>query len=235
MQVKKINKKIIISIFIFLIIILLSISIIIANNTNKDDLNINKEKIYYKIRYLDSEIINMSNLLNNNINWQELQKSIEKLYTYWSSAILDLNILDIDKSYLTDFGKELDNLAISIKNQDRQTSLNNLMKLYNSLTIYNESLNYDTNYKNVLLAKYNLLLAYSIVEQGNWTLVHENIIKSGNYLSNVVNSIDNNEYNQYNINQAYIAVKELENLINVKDLDLFYMKYQIAINKLQNI
>ena len=47
--------------------------------------------------------------------------------------------------------------------------------------------------------------------------------------------MDNNQYNQYNINQTYIAVKELENIINVRDLDVFYIKYNIAMQKLQNI
>lgn len=206
-----------------------------AINTNNEDTNINKEKIYFEIKYIDSEIINMSNSLNRNTNWQELQKSMQRLYSYWNSAILDFNNLDIDKNYLTDFGKILDNLTVSMKNQDKQSSLNNLIELYKRLNIYNESLNYDENYNNILLSKYKLLSAYSIAEQGNWTLMHENIIECAKYLSNVVNSMENNQYNQYNINQAYIAVKELENLINVKDLDLFYFKYQIAINKMQNI
>jgi len=233
--VKKINKKILISIFIFLIIILISISIIIANNTSNNSFEVNKEKIYYQIKYLDAEIIDMSTLLNNNINWQELQNRTKRLYNYWNSTILDLNILDIDKNNLTNFGKILDNLTISINNQNGRDVLNNLLELYNKLTIYNKSLNYDEEYKNILLAKYNLLVSYSIVEDGNWTLVHESIIKCSNYISNIGNSIDNNKYNQYNINQAYIAVKELENLINIKNLELFYIKYSIAIEKLQNI
>jgi len=233
--VKKINKKILISIFIFLIIILISISIIIANNTSNNSFEVNKEKIYYQIKYLDAEIIDMSTLLNNNINWQELQNRTKRLYNYWNSTILDLNILDIDKNNLTNFGKILDYLTISINNQNGRDVLNNLLELYNKLTIYNKSLNYDEEYKNILLAKYNLLVSYSIVEDGNWTLVHESIIKCSNYISNIGNSIDNNKYNQYNINQAYIAVKELENLINIKNLELFYIKYSIAIEKLQNI
>ena len=232
---KKSYKKILISIFIFLIIILLSISIIIANNTNNNEIEINKEKMYYQIKYLDSAIINMSNILNNNTNWEELGNSIDRLYNYWNSTILDLNNLRLDKNYLTDFGKILDNLTISAKNLDRQNCLDNLVKLYEKVVIYSQSLNYDENYINILQAKFNLLTAYLIVENGNWTLTHERILKSDEFLSNVVNSMDNNEYNQYNINQAYIAVKELENLINVKDLDIFYFKYNIAMEKLENI
>lgn len=235
---KKFNKKILISIFVFFIVLLLSISIIIANNTNNEVSGENKEKIYYEIKYLDNEIIIMSNLINNNgayIDWQELQTNTKKIYNYWNSTILDLNTLSLDKNYLTNFGKILDNLTVSIKNKDKQASLDNLVRLYNNLTIYSESLNYDDKYTNILYAKYNLLVAYSIVEKENWTLTYESIVRSTNFLSNVVNSMDNNQYNQYNINQAYIAVKELENIINVRDLDVFYIKYNIAMQKLQNI
>lgn len=237
---KIINKKILIAIFIFLIILLLSISIIIANNGNINDLNKNKEKIYYQIKYLDNQIIDISNVISNSdnnyyFNLEELMSRMEKIYNYWNSCILDLNQLDIDKEHLTDFGKILDNLTVSIKNQNKIESLENLIKLYSRLTIYAQNLDYDTNYTNILYAKYNLVNAYSFAEKSNWTLMHENILKSSDYLYNVVNSMDNNKYNQYNINQAYVALKELENLITIKDFDIFYIKYQIAMEKLQNI
>ena len=232
---KKINKKILVTIFIFLIVILLSISYIIANNSNNTNLEINNEKIYYQIKYLDSQIIYMSNSFNNIIDWNKLQNNLEQLYNYWNSSILDFNNLDIEKTNLTDFGKTLDNLSIAIKNQNREESLKNLLKLYEKLIIYNKSLNYDENYTNILYAKYNLLISYSIVENGNWTLTYESILKCDTYLSNLVNSMNINQYEQYNINQAYIAIKELENLINIKDIDLYYMKYNIAMEKLENI
>lgn len=232
---KKINKKILVTIFVFLIVILLSISYIIANNSNNTNLEINNEKIYYQIKYLDSQIIYMSNSFNNIIDWNKLQKDLKQLYNYWNGSILDFNNLDIEKTNLTDFGKTLDNLSIAIKNQNREESLKNLLKLYEKLIIYNKSLNYNENYTNILYAKYNLLISYSIVENGNWTLTHESILRCDTYLSNLVNSMNINQYEQYNINQAYIAVKELENLINIKDIDLYYMKYNIAMEKLENI
>ena len=96
-------------------------------------------------------------------------------------------------------------------------------------------INYNEDYTNILNAKYNLMIAYSIVENENWTIIHENILKSDNYISNIINKIDENDYNQYNKKQAYIAIKELENLINIKDKDIFYLKYNIAIEKLNSL
>lgn len=238
---KKINKKILVSIFIFFIILLLSVSIIIANNAlNKTNFEIDKEKIYYEIKYFDARIVYMINLLNNihgdnnfYINWGELQTQTQSIYTYWNSAILDLNYLDTDKSSLTNFSKNLDKLTIAIKNNDKESTLNTLVELYSKLNIYSEII--DDNYNNLLDIKYNLLCAYSVAEKENWTLTHEYILKSSESVSNLVNSMENNEFSQYNINQAYIAVKELENLIDIKDLDIFYFKYKIAIEKLNNL
>ena len=239
---KKVNKKIIISIFVFLIILLLSISIIIANNAaNKTNFEIDKNKIYQEIAYFDSQIIYMMTLLNNidgnenfYIDWKELQKQNEILYNYWNSVILDLNYLDIDKKNLTDFSQSLDKLNVSIKDNNKKMTFQNLLDLYNKLIIYSKIFNNKT-YSLLLDTKYNLLLSYSIVEEGNWTLTYEYILKASENMSNMVKQVENNQYNQYNINQAYISVKELENLINIKDINIFYMKYKIAMNNIEKI
>lgn len=236
------NKKIIISSFVFFIILLLIISIIIFNNlTKKPDLEIDEEKIYCEIEYFDLQFFYMINLLNNveqsndfYINWSELENNTQILTNYWNSVILDFNYLDIDKNHITSFGKNLDTLYISVKNKDKDNMLNNIITLYKGLISYSETLN---NYYNntILNIKYNLLNAYSIIEKNNWTLTYEYIVKASENMSNLVNSIENNKYNQYNINQAYIAIKELENIINVKDIDLFYLKYKIVNQKLKQL
>ena len=238
---KKNNKKIIISIFVFFIVLLLSSYIIISNNvTLETNFEIDEEKIYYEIKYLDTQLVYMMNLLNNvenktnfYINWKELQVQTYNIYDYWNSVILDLNYLEIDKKSLTDFGMILDELTISINTNDKVNIANNLLELYSRLIIYSESLN---NYYNAILnTKYNLLLAYSIAEKGNWTLTHEYIQKASNIFLEIVNSMENNEFNQYNINQIYISIKELENIINIKNLDIFYFKYMNSMEKLENI
>jgi len=239
---KKNNKKIIITIFVFFTILLLSISIIIANNSiYKDNFNIDKEKIYYEIKYFDSQIIYICNSLNNidntnnfYINWNDLEKQANTLYNYWNSVILDLNYLDIDKKYLINFSKKIDEFNISIKDNNKKSALICLIELYNNLIIYSEAIEYK-NYTQILRTKYNLLCAYSIAESGNWTLAHEYILKASKNISKVVNSMDINKHQQYNVNQTYVAVKELENIVNIKTLNIFYLKYNLAITKLENL
>lgn len=239
---KKINKNITILIFTFFIILLLSITIVLANNSkNKSNIQINKEKIYSEIKYFDSQIIYMLNLLNNiegssnfNINWKKLEYSTKLIYNYWNAVVLDLNYLNIDKKYLTNFGKQLDELLLNVKKNNKDETIYSLLEIYNDLIVFSENINYK-QYKYILLSKCNLLLAYSTVSTTNWTLAHEYILKSSEYIYEVVKYNQDNEYLQYNINQAYVSVKEMENLINIKDEQIFYIKYKIAIQKLENI
>lgn len=235
---KKINKKFITSIFIFFIFLLLSVSIIMANSVfDEIKFEEDSEKIYYEIKYFDSEILYMLTLLNNRnstINWNDMQKEIKIFYNYWNSAILDLNYLDIDKEELTAFGKQLDQLLISVEHKNKDDVLINLVKLYEKLITYTDKINYN-NYKSLLLVKYNLLLAFSIVDTENWTLIHEYILKASKNMYTLVNLIDIDQYEQYNINQTYVAIKEMENIVNIKNKELFYIKYQLALDKLENL
>lgn len=234
----KINQKFITSLFIFFIVFLLSISAILANNIfNEEKYKIDEEKIYYQIKYLDNEIIKISRLLNTNdspIKWKELLNHANNLYNSWNSYILDLNNLNIDKKYLINFTKDLDQLIISIKDMNEKNVLIILSNLNYKLIMYINDLNYE-NYKNILIAKYNLISASLSVKNENWTLAHEYILKANNNVYQVFKKIDMNLYEQYNINQAYIAAKEMENIINIKDMDVFYIKYQIALDKLENL
>lgn len=235
---KKTNQKITTSIFVFFIVLLLSISIILANDINyRENKDIDEEKIYYEIKYFDSKIIYMSTLLNNNMNnidWEELENQTYYLYNYWNSAILDLNNFNIKKEDLTDFGKLLDELFYSIKHKNQYLSMDNLTKLFHKIIIYSETIkNHD--YSITLKVKYRLLKACTIVETGNWTLVNEILLEASKYIDILIKSNKINLYNQYNINQAYIAVKEMENLINIKDVYVFNLKCNIALDKLENL
>ena len=75
---KILNKSKILIIFIFFIIVIIAlILILIGKNNNKDKYEIDDEKIYYEINYLDNELVEISNLLNSsslNIKWNDLSK-----------------------------------------------------------------------------------------------------------------------------------------------------------------
>ena len=233
---KKMNRKFIILFLILFIILAFSISILFAKHTNHNTFSSkDKEKTNYEIQYMDSQIVSMADSCGLSVDWQALENKTNQFYHYWNSAILDLNTLEINKTILRDFGKDLDNLNIAIKNKNKQDTLTCLVTLYHSLIVFTDTLSSNDSEKNLLNTKYYLLMAYSVVENNNWTRTQEHLLKSDQYFLRIVNALDDSSYHPYNINQAYIAIKELENTILTQNLDLFYQKYQLTMEKLNKL
>ena len=241
------NKKVIviISVLTFLFIMGSIVTLVLATNDSNSNTEI--EKANSQISYLDNEIVIMVNMLNNIssnynettinrdtvIEWNTIEKNISKLYLSWNSIIIDLNNLNIKNTTLTDFGKKLDDTTISIKNKDKLATLSNLSDLYYLLASYTDSYNSDTDLKINVNTKYYLIKAYSLIDTNNWTLIYDNIVKAEQFYYNNINSLEIDSNKQYNQNKTYISLKELENILRNKDVDLFYLKYSIAMNNLR--
>ncbi len=236
------NKKVIaiLSILTFLLIIGSIITLVYA--TNNSNTNIKIEKTNSQILYLDNEITKIINNINNiskdynvfnrkqDVDWESIEKDICKLYSSWNSIIIDFNNLEIQNTTLTDFGKKLDDISISVKNKNKSLTLSNLADLYYFLTLYINYYKSDIQLKNNINTKFFLIKAYSLVETNNWTLIYENLENAVEAYYNNISSIDINNNNKFNNNKIYVSIKELENISRVKDIDLFYLKYSIIMN-----
>lgn len=235
------NKKVIviISILAFLFIVGSIVTLVLANNSAN---NTEKEKANSQILYLDNEIITILNMVNNisndynentlnrdtNINWESIEKSVSKLYLSWNSIIIDFNNLNIKNTSLTDFGKKLDDIAVSVKKKDKYSTLLHVSGLYQLLVQYTNSIELSEELKNNITTKYYLITAYSLIDTNNWTLIYDNIVKAEQCYYNNINSVNINTDNQFNLNKTYVSIKELENILTSKDADLFYLKYKIV-------
>lgn len=232
MNKKNVNIIITLIMIIIITVVIIAVFALYKNNTHT---NANDEKIYYEIKFLEDMLLEMSNTIYNSGNWQDLQNQAIVLYNFWDSCILDLNSLSIDKVHLTDFGGVLDNLFVAIQNNDRTATIISLSNLYNKVLLYYENLSFDKVSLNISYSKYNLLMARISSESQNWTITYEYIKKCSEYMLSIIASEDYSKYSQYNINQTYISVKELESIINSKNINIFNLKYNIAIKKMSNI
>lgn len=236
------NNKIIIFIFILVFLIFISIFIFLQFNSQKNEEKILIEKANSQILYLDKEIINIVNLVNNinlnikendnfnkNTNWEEIELEIKSIYEGWNSIIINLNSLGIKNTDLTNFGKKIDDVTVSAKSQNKANILNNLCDLYYFLVIYTNSYNSDEEIKNNIATKYYLLKSYSALEKENWIMVKENIIKAENSYYNNIKNIENNNFYR---NKTYVSIKELENVTSIKSIDIYYLKYVIVLNNI---
>lgn len=176
-----------------------------------------------------------ANILNSQriTDWKTLKTSIENLSTSWTSIVLDLYKVNVNNNDIIDFEKTLDETIISIKDENKTKSLENLTILYSYLPRYLEAYS-DNEIISITKTKYNILEAYSIVEKNDWKLTKQKIIDAENNFMSIVNNTENKS-NQLTINKIYILIKEMQNSIDLKDLDLFYIKYKAVMVEIEFI
>lgn len=170
---------------------------------------------------------------NRDTDWETLKSEIEILYSSWGTIILDLYKVDVKSEDILLFSSLLDEAIINIKDEDKQKTLSSLSKLYACIPKYMEQYSSDGEKINLQRTKTNIINAYTLVESENWNKISEEMFNAeANYL-NVLNSISTEE--NYDANKVYILLKELQNSVNDKDKDVFYIKYKNLIEKLNNM
>ena len=171
----------------------------------------------------------------SDIDWNSIKYDIENLNQSWSVILLDLYSLNVSNDDIIAFSKELDNCIISIKNENKIDSLNNIVKLYSYIPIYERAISAENSIQNIKQTKSFLVNAYSFVEQGNWNDVQINISECEKSFKNVVNDIEFAKKNEYKVNKTYVLVKELQNSLNLQDKEVFYMKYKNLLESINTL
>ena len=187
--------------------------------------------------------INSSNLENNNIlssdntdiNWNNLKSEVENMYDSWTTILIDLTTLNVNKDNLLKYNSTLDSIVTDFDNEDKSASLLHLADLYNLLTQYIKDFAPDSNKVSVYNAKSNILYAYAYVETDDWDNVKKYIGSAKEEFSNVLNNQVNNMSNIDEINKAYILINELEEDSNNQNKKVFYVNYRNLMQELENI
>ena len=172
----------------------------------------------------------------NNVDWNELENQAEKLYTSWTTIALDLNAANVSANNILEYSSTLDNLLISIKNQDKTNSTICLANLYSLIPIYMEEIAAYGSETELEKVKSNIISAYSIVETDNWDSVNKFLAQAEVNLTSLISSSSSSkETKQAELNKSYVLLKELIKSSNEKNVDLFYLKYINLIDELENI
>lgn len=168
-------------------------------------------------------------------DWQTAKSEIEKMYNSWSTIVLDLYKVNVNGQDILNFNADLDITTQSIKNEDKAGSLTNLAKLYSYIPKYLGAISNDMRTVNLYKTKSGILNAYAAIEQEDLELVRTELVNAEQAFLPIINDIDAQTNNQSNINKSYILIKELQNSINNKDKEIFYIIYKNLIQELTNI
>ncbi len=188
-------------------------------------------------------VINTTQIVNDNIlnnykdstDWTFLKSKIENMYSTWTTVMMDLTSLNVNKDNLLKYNDVLDKITKDFENEDKSSSLIHLADLYNLLELYIKDIGPDNQKVSLFIVESNILYAYSYIEQDNWNKVLEYIGSAKQEFSNIINNQINNVNNIDVINKSYILINELEKNANNKDKNIFYINYSNLMQELENI
>lgn len=278
-------KKYIITIIVLILIILLSIggyfAFSRAKTNTSNSTQMLKQKAIAEIEYLDNEIIEIMNKLNNisysnyelinkeidsrevtsenstssensidstvvefnniitgnqdNIDWDDARGKLENMYDTWTSILIDLTTLNVNKDNLLKYNDLLDEIIVGLEKKDKITCLNKLTDLYNLIVLYTKDFAGDDQKVHVYTVKSNVLYAYANATQENWNKVREYVSNAKQEFNSIMNNQVNNVDNIDIINKAYILINELEEDGKNENKTIFYINYVNLIQELNNI
>lgn len=171
-----------------------------------------------------------------NIDWEDINSEVEDLYDSWTTITLDLNSANVSNENILAFSENLDNLLISLNNQDKTNSLICLANLYSLIPKYMSETSLNQNEITLENVKSNIVSAYSLVNTSNWEEIKTFLATAETEYDTFMNtSLDSSEIEQSRINRCYVLLKELIKTANLNNADLFYLKYINLMNEIDKI
>ena len=189
-----------------------------------------------KIQEYSMEKINeLSKEKTKEINWDDIQKEIEEIYTVVPTITLDLYQTSINQEDILKFNNYLDELAINTKNEDEKKSLENLCNMYECIRKFIENTSNEEEFKATIRAKENALIAYSRVSLEEWDKVEPDLQTAIDGFSVLLTNTNINYKKQVNINKIYVILNELKNAASKKDKDVFFIKYKNLLEEMASM
>ena len=173
---------------------------------------------------------------SSDINWNQIKKDVEKMYTLIYPMTIDLYQTKTNQEDIGNFNKEFDNLTKSAKEENKENYLLELTKLYDYLPKFIENCTSNQSKNVVIKTKNNIFKAYSILDKEDWNQISKNINDASQEFTKLITNTNQNEtVNQYNVNKSYIIINELQNAVTLKDKEVFLIKYKNLLEELENI
>ncbi|MEI3395093.1 MAG: hypothetical protein V8R82_05225 [Clostridia bacterium] len=198
-----------------------------GDSKEKDD-NQSKENKKYELK--KSGILTQ----DEQIDWESIKNDIENIYPSLTGFTLDLYQINANKQEITEFNSQYDNVITQIKEEKKEETLDELSKLYEYLPKFADNATQDEKEKVVLNTKNEIFKAYSILDKEEWNKIQEHVQAATQEFTKLLTNIEMQK-NQYNINKAYVMINELKNAVNLKDKEIFLIKYKNLLEELKNI
>ena len=172
---------------------------------------------------------------NRDIDWTSCKNESELIYTSISTITLDLYRLNVSQEDILNFNKDLDSLTVSLEEENKQLTLDNLIKVYEYIPKFGQTIVDDTLYKTVLKTKLNVFRGYAKLDSGDWAGVSANIVDAINVYSTLLTNTEIDANKQTSINKGYVMLNELKNAVDTQNTSVFLIKYKNLLEEINNL
>ena len=170
------------------------------------------------------------------VNWDEITYIYENLYSVWPTVKMDLKKLNIQDEYINKFNLDLNGVAQSINNKDKNSALVNFYNLYSQLPNYAMAVSNDTFLINTYMSKSAILNAYALAnEENKWKEMSESVAKAKTMINEMVDIVNDKDNRKNDLEKTSTIIGDLENSIILNDKNIFYMQYKNAIQSLETL
>ena len=164
-------------------------------------------------------------------NWEGLKIEIENLNNIWPSITVDFYKANIDNNKLIEFSNDINTCTRNIKEENREETLNSLVKLYDYIPFFLEKIDNNKSKIGIAKTKASILKGYVNIDLEQWDELKQNLDNAISDYGIVANRTESLE-KEYNINKAYVLLQEFKNACETKDKELLLMKYKNLMEEL---
>lgn len=175
---------------------------------------------------------------NNNdseIDWQSIKTEIELINNIWSVINIDLAKEKVADNDIQEFNAKLNQTIISIKNEDKNTSLENISNLYSFIPTFMNYISINNSDRIVTSTKAELLKAYTAVSLKNWESVSTHVANAKNMFISILDENEEIKNNEFKIDKVRTLIQNLESSVKLEDEQLFLVHYKILIEQIDKI
>ena len=203
-----------------------------SSGTQSSSNNIGAQNVGENYEMKESGILTSD---RNTIDWISCKNELELIYTSISTITLDLYSLNIAQEDILNFNKEIDNLTVSIQEENKQSTLDNLVNVYAYIFKFAQSTVNDTLYQTVVETKLNVFRAYAKLDNKDWDGINTNITDAINVYTPLLTNVQIETNKQASINKGYVMLNELKNAVNIKNDSVFLIKYKNLLEEINNM
>ena len=172
---------------------------------------------------------------NRDIDWTSCKNESELIYTSISTITLDLYRLNVSQEDILNFNKDVDSLTVSLEEENKQLALDNLVKVYEYISKFAQTVVDDTLYKTVLETKLNVFRGYAKLDSGDWAGISTNMVDAMNVYATLLTNTEIDANKQASINKGYVMLNELKNAVDTQNTSVFLIKYKNLLEEINNL